>query len=321
MALAHHADDQAAELLMQTLQANPFAADSRVLLGQVKLRRGDAAGALEDFARVVVEQPSSGEGFVGLAEALLILGKVDQARIAIDKAKKAGAGDAHAKHIEGKVQLAKGRFFPAARVLQEADRDKPNNPEVLADLGFAQLGSRSFGQAEKSLRRSLALKRQPRPQEGLAELYTLRGKFAEAGRAYEVAAALAKAAKQKPEEVARLYMEGGKAWLKQGDQKGRFAQARRLFGQAAKVVPNDPEPLFQLAAAWDRDDKLKQAEAAYEKVFTVDANHAETMFRLGLVQIELQNDKRARELLEKFLATEPKGENARRAKEALKKLK
>ena len=321
LAQAHQKLDEAADLLSRALAIHPYDGRGRLLLGQVELRRGNPAVAEQAFARLLLDQPGHAQALVGLAEALLLQGQLDKAERSIRMARRSGADDAKALSVEGRILLAMGRFFPAARVLKEADAKEGRNPSILTDLGLALLGARNLSQAEKALRQSLAIQRQLKAQEGLAEVLALRGQHSAAAAAWEKAALLAQREKRPAPECVRLYLAGGRAWVRQGTNSSNLAQARRLFSAAAKLAPEDPVPVFELAAAYDRDDKLDRARPYYEKALALAPEHPEALFRLGLLEFEQHRDARAKELLEKFLAGGAKGANAKRAREVLRRIK
>jgi tetratricopeptide (TPR) repeat protein len=318
--------DKAEKSLADALYANPYDVQAHHLLGLVKLATGDPKAALDAFARVVIEQPDSGPALVGMAEALLDLGQLDKAITAIKKARRAGAEDAHALHVQGQVYLANGRFHTAIQALTKADAEQPKDPEILADLGLAQLGVRNLSRAEKaleeSLRRSRRRQRLPRAQEGLARIQVARKKFSDAARAYERAAIYAKEQARSDDEVTRLYLEAGRTMLKDtrsGD--GRYSRARRLFRLAVNSAGQNAEPLYEVAATYDREEKLLSARKAYQEVLDVAPDHALTLYRLGLLEFDDGKDQRAKELLTRFLKTEPSAKLARMARKVLNKIK
>jgi Flp pilus assembly protein TadD len=324
--LAHLANDrrryeEAEGYAILALRANPHAQGARKLLGRLKLRKGDAEGALKDFARAVSELETSREGFVGMAESLLVLNQVDKALKAIEKAREVGASDAHAFWVEGRIHLARGKFFPAVRALKKAKREDEKNPEILADLGLAQLGSRSLTRAEKTLKESLKRRRLLRAQEGLAKVYRERRKYKDAAKAFSSAAYLAGRKGRSAEEVAELYVQGGKAWLNDRRTKNRYVRARHLFRKAAKLMPDDVPTLYLIAESYDREEKLSPARRAYLDVLKKDANHAQALYRLGLIEYDEGSDKKAKEYLERYLKTGAKGRDANRARKLLSKIK
>ncbi len=305
----------------KALKANPFDLKARLLSGQILLDIGNASGALDAFARVVAQDNSSADGFVGMAEALLASNEAEKALKAINKGIKAGAGDEHAYHVQGKTYLALALFFKAARALNKADRLKPKNPEILADLGLAQLGTRSITRAEKSFKESLRRGRLPRAMEGLARAKLEHHSYKDAAGAFEKAARYARRKKWSAKEVARLYMQGGHAWVKERKVTNHLAGARRLYRKAISLVADDPEPLFFLATSYDRDDKIAAARKTYLEVLKLKSDHPGTLFRLGLLEYDQGKDDLAKKYLELFIKTGPKGKDRSRAKKVLGRIK
>jgi len=313
---------QAEAWAAKALQANPYAVDALYLLGQLRLAAADSQPALEAFARALTERPDHAEALVGMAEALLDLGDLDKARLAVAKAKKLGMRDAHSLHVEGRVELASGRFHPAVRALLAASEAARGDAEILADLGLAQLGARSLTAAEKSLKDSLRRKRILRAQEGLGKLLSAKGQWRPAAQAYEAAAGLARRQSRPPTDVHRLYMLAARAMARDsaaGDR--RWGSARRLFRLAAKTLPEDPESKYEVAVTFDRQDNLRGARQAYEAVLATQPDHAPSLFRLGLLEYDDRREARAKELLTKFLGITDKGPDAKRAREVLKRIK
>ncbi len=317
---------QARKSLIESLAVNPYSADTLYLLGKVELKLAEPDKALELFARVVKDQPSSGTGLIGMAEALLELGKVEKALVAIKKAKKTGVGDAHSLYIEGKVYLANGRFHSAIRALKDADRLLSKNPDILADLGLSYLGTRNITKAQKAFEQSLKYSRRrrklPRAQEGLARTLAARAKWKDAAAAYEKAAYYAAKKGWTVEEITRLYLKAGRTMLKDkraGDR--RYSRARRLFRKAMRKSPESPEPVYELAAAFDREEKLRSARKYYERVLEMEPKHALTLYRLGLLEFDDGKEDRAKVLLSRFLKIRPKGKLARMARKILRRIK
>jgi tetratricopeptide (TPR) repeat protein len=311
----------ALELAENALKINPYHVDAWSLVGKIKLINADAKGALEAYYRIVSEDSNSQEGYVGMAEALLAQKQIEKALLAIDKAIRAGSEEAHTFHLRGKIFLAMGKFFKATRALSKAKRIEDKDAEILADLGLAQLGARSITRAEKNFKESLKRKRLVRAQEGMASVLNMRRKYKDAAKAYEKAALWAIRKDWEKSEIGRLYMAGGNAWVKDKKTSNNFGRARRLFKKAAGFLPDDPEPLYQIGAAYDRDDKISLARKTYLSVLEKDEQHAATLYRLGLLEFDEEHDEQAKEYLERFLKTNPKGSDAKRARKILKRIK
>ncbi|MBW1872806.1 MAG: hypothetical protein JRJ19_12120, partial [Deltaproteobacteria bacterium] len=82
----------------------------------------------------------------------------------------------------------------------------------------------------------------------MARVLHERRKYKDAAKAYEKAAVLAKRKKWVKSEIGRLYMSGGNAWVKDRKTSNHLGRARRLFKKAARFLPDEPEPLYQLGA-------------------------------------------------------------------------
>ena len=312
--------EEALNFARQALRANPYHPPSALLVGRLLLEKHEADAALKIYAELIKQAPELWEAYAGLAEALLQTGNLDKALLASSKAAAGNKESWWIAYIHGRVLLAKGSFRQAVGFLTRAEKQQERNPQVLADLGLALLGSRSLEQAEKKLQASLRLKPLARAQEGLARLKKIKGKWEEAARAFEKAARLYAREETNCESSRRLYLEAGHAWIKDRSG-GRFAQARRLYRLAAACrQEKDTEALYYLATAWDREDKLEAARAAYQKVLDLDPAYPDALYRLGLLEYDDRREQRARELLERYLATNPQGEQAREAKKILNKI-
>ena len=111
-----------------------------------------------------------------------------------------------------------------------------------------------------------------------------------------------------------------RAWIKGTKSSNNFGRARRLLRKAAQLMPENPEPLYLLAEAWDRDDKLSSARQAYLQVLQKDPKHQQSLYRLGLLEFDEENDDKAKEYLTRFLQTNPSGQEARRARQLLQRI-
>jgi tetratricopeptide (TPR) repeat protein len=312
IALGRNKLADAEELLRASLVDNPFDRESNFLLGTTKLRMGESEAALEAFSRLVQLEPTHTGGLIGMAESLLLLNRPDQAIVSAEQARATGhVVDAHSWHVIGRANLASGKFQQALRDLNAADKLDEKNPELLADLGLAQLKLGMLAAAEKNLQESLKRKRLRRATEGLGRLMMLKGKFNEAANAFEQAASLAVTQKAPADEVYQLYMEGGRSWLKENRTRDRFHQARRLFGLARKQQAQEIDPLFQIAVAWEEEKRVDQARKSYNQVLDLKPDHPEALFRLGMLELEARNNDRAKELLQLFLTHAPSPKDAR----------
>ncbi|HVJ14631.1 MAG TPA: tetratricopeptide repeat protein [Polyangiaceae bacterium] len=76
------------------LRADPHALENRLGLATVALAEGDAAAALAQYDAILAERPKFSDGELGRAWALIRLGRLDEAREALDRAYRLGANRA-----------------------------------------------------------------------------------------------------------------------------------------------------------------------------------------------------------------------------------
>jgi tetratricopeptide (TPR) repeat protein len=84
------------------LSADPEALENRIGLATLALRRDDPAAALSEYDAVLARRPRFADAHLGRSWALIRLGRLEEARIAIDEARQKG-GDARV--IEAQTHL------------------------------------------------------------------------------------------------------------------------------------------------------------------------------------------------------------------------
>ena len=240
LAYALNRDSQAAEVLTRVLASNPADAEARVTLGKISFRRADYENARLTFERVLdddeaneqahfylgeIERASqrfeeaahhyqkadSAEARKGLGEALLKMGRYDEAQRALEQAL-AGETEprerAETYYLLGSVRNEHGDDRGSVAALTEASKNDPHHPETRYLLGtiLARLGRGEEARKELEVFRSLKAFEErkeklevailERPAEAdsyrpLIELYLEHGRGAEALPFLEKALALA----------------------------------------------------------------------------------------------------------------------------------
>ena len=316
--------DQSVQELQLAIAANPYDVDSHLQLGKIYLDNDDPQNALSAYTQLTQRVGDHAQAYCGMAEAQLAMGQIEEAKAAIEKSRAAGAKDAHSRHVEGRIYLADKQFQRALETLKVASVLQKNDPEILADYGLAHLGNQSLRRAETYLNKSIRLgrhKRIVRAQNGLAQIFTSRGAWQKAAKAYEQAAQQARNKDLDDQSIARFYLSAGQSMIK--DKKGkhaRYGRARRLFRMAAKYAPHDPEPLFEEATTYDEERKPVAAKRSYHRVLELSPEHAFTLYRLGQLELETGQNDRARQLLNKFLETNPEQGMADQARKIIERI-
>ena len=128
--------------LLALCEAHPSEPAVHVALAEVRRQRQDDEGAVLAFGRAVDLAPSSTEGWLGLGEALVRLGRPEPAREALRKVLARSndpARRARAHVGRGRIAMAFGEPARAVRELRAAADLEPADYEVAHELGLALL--------------------------------------------------------------------------------------------------------------------------------------------------------------------------------------
>lgn len=136
-ASARH-DDEAARLLRQAHQLDPFDLAPLIALGKLSLRIGAAEEAAEFFRAALAIEGDSREARRGLADAFVDLDRVDDALAVYDILISQDAGDGRAWNGKGQALDLAGRHDEARAAFRAALAVTPDDPEVLANLELSR---------------------------------------------------------------------------------------------------------------------------------------------------------------------------------------
>ncbi len=126
-------------------EAHPRAVPVQLALGELRARQADDEGAVAAFGRAVDLSVDAVDGWLGLGEALVRLGRPDPARDAFRRVLSQSDDPprrARAHAGRGRLALAAGRLAKAVRELRRAAELAPEEITVAADLGRALVAAR-----------------------------------------------------------------------------------------------------------------------------------------------------------------------------------
>jgi tetratricopeptide (TPR) repeat protein len=143
----------------QTMSASPGqGAWAALALAEVKLARGDRAGAQAALGAAQAAQAQGGFAFrSALAEMLVDLGELAAARAQVELAVKEWPKSVVTRTLEARVAMASGDPGAALAALEKAG-DLSRHPEAMALRGRARLATGSTDQAAADLDAALALR-------------------------------------------------------------------------------------------------------------------------------------------------------------------
>jgi tetratricopeptide (TPR) repeat protein len=250
--------------------ASPHAI-SHYLEARRRQRAGDPEGAVAELRLAVTWDEGSAELRVALAEALLLLGRLD------------GAGE------EAERALSLARSATGLPSLSEA-RTAADAQRVLAQVALAR---REPEQAIPALREAIRLEVEvarrdvadPEPWRLLAELYAATGRPDAAEETLEALASLL------PADAGAGYRELGRRALEADEPGG----AERWLRRATTLDPGDTDGFRLLAAAFEGLKRRREAREAHLAVLRLDPDDPRSTLALGRISLREGDVEQARE--------------------------
>ncbi len=237
--------------------------------------KGDSTGAFAQLSRV--PQRQRGARFYLYQGALLLsVGRVDEARAAINRVLSRSPGNGLAHALRAVIALVQNR---QAEALVEANRAVELEPHATAPkiaLSYVQQSQFELEAARDTLLQAT----EEQPQDALAwarlsELWLMLGYRDRAREAAEQAVALAP-------NLERVHVVLGFAAL----TEIRTKEAREAFEKAILLDSSDPQPRFGLGLAIIRDGDLEEGRRNIEVAVGLDSNNSLLRSYLGKAYFE-----------------------------------
>ncbi len=295
--------DTAVEALSQAVLASPDDAEGHYLLGRAKRMAGDGEGAVQSLRRAVELTPEHTEarlvlggllldmgqyedadelytalarsarsaggqavtvaGRLGRVEALIGLGRLDDAQVQLEAVRDSARQTASAHITAGRLALARNRPGDALTELRSLAQEDDASPSVLALYGDALLAAGQVDPAAQAYEAALA------KDAGLPEALLGRAAMfvrAERGNdALETLSQLERALEQRirpPSFTARLHLLRGRAHFDNG--RSELDPAREELRQATEIAGVPAEAYFFLGEALAGDNS-PESRAAYQR--------------------------------------------------------
>jgi predicted Zn-dependent protease len=242
--LAQGQADEAIPLLESAAAADPENAEYRQLLGRARWTKGDRDGALQSYAEAASLDPSAYR--LGYAQALEIVGRLDEATAEFEAVVEAQPGSAIAQEGLSRLYYRRGEFAKALPLL-ESVAAQTRDPVLLQQLGYAAEKAGDRERAIAAYRDVLAVE----PRADVARGLLAESLFA-AGRKDDAVAVLKEGLQISP-GVPVLHRGLGNVL----ERSGRAAEAAAAYREYARLAPNAPDAA-QIAA---RAARLEAAQA------------------------------------------------------------
>jgi tetratricopeptide (TPR) repeat protein len=286
-ALAIKGDNTAARNeLARALEIDPNLYQAQQVLAKVHAALGEHEYAVEVGRRYLQRQPDNIETNLIVAQSLVRLGKLQEAKSQIEKIDEAKRG-AEGNYALGRIYFGLGDVAKARSYFELANAAVPRNPDILTNL--LTLDARENRLAESTERINAAIAAEP----GNAKLQQLAGMLAQmSGRPEEAEAAYKKAVELDPsdltgyERLARLY-----------SAMGRLDQTVAIYEKAREVQPDNATINHFRGVLYELGGKRELALQRYEDAIRLDPNLGEAKNNLAYLLAENnQNLERALDL-------------------------
>jgi protein O-mannosyl-transferase len=201
----------------------------------------------------------------------------------------------------GQALLAENKLVLAQKSLAKSLELRKNNPQALGNLGIALARQGKFNEALPYLKTALEL--MPKSFDfhyNLGVTYGVSGKYAQAVEHYQ------KALELRPDHLRSLMNLG----VEYG-RLNRLDQAAETFSKALELSPNNPDLLMNLSIVYFNQGKYKQALEKMLQAEKFSPKSSEVQTNLGIISHAMGDSKEAMKYLGRAVQLDPSNKMAR----------
>src|SRR5579863_2760156 len=266
--------DEATKLNNEILKANPHEADALVYRGQIQLRQGDAAGAVDSLQAAVKNDPANGVAHYHLGLAFDMQHNDAQAESELRQAVTMRPDLTDAQRALATLELRRGKYDALMQTAQQIIHNSPKSPDGYLLAGLGEMNRKRFPDAEQDMRKAVDVAPQnPAPYVQLGNLRQAQKQFGEAAKFYHQALDKDPGSTDALQGLMNTYIA-----QKQLDQAIAAAQAQ--IGKS----PNRGGFYDLLGTALFEKKDFKGAEAAFRKAIELDKNNSDALLKLAQTQ-------------------------------------
>ncbi len=248
----------------------PGTTEILINLGQVYLKSGDTAHALDVLNRALKLQPDS-------AETLYLIGQADSdeqkdmdALDVLVKAHRLAPDNTDVIFLMARLSMKQQFFADAIPLLEQGLKTAPRQPKLLAALGECYFMVGKVGQAKDTFQTLIDVQPAASSYAFMGLWYRHEGKFDEAAKFFE------RGLKDDPHNAACLYNLGYIAV-----RQGQYVEGEKWLRQALEVQPDYAEALLEMANLKMHEKKFEDALPLLRKCAQLDPDPAPVYYRLG----------------------------------------
>jgi len=270
-----------------------------VTLGHIHRNTGKYDLALQEYQRALQLDPRSADAVIGLAESYDSAGRTTDAEAAYRKAIALRPDSWDGYNLLGSFLYDHQRYDEAVAQFRHAIALTPDNAPLYLNLGavYSDMGDQHYSEAEKMLRKSLALEPSYPAYANLGSLYIAERKYAEAADAEEKALQLNDKNYLVWGNVAIAY-EG----LKDSGKAGRARDREiTLLEQAAGDNPRDATMQADLGLLYAKKKLREKAISRIQSALVFSPDDPNVLETVGEAYEDLGDRARALQYIEKSL--------------------
>ena len=268
--------DEATKLNDEVLKATPKDGDALDYRGQIQLRQGDAAGAVDSLQRAIKNDANNAVAHYHLGLAFDLQHNEAQAESELREAVGLRPDLTDAQRALSNLELHRGDFDGLAQTAQQIIYGAPNAPDGYLLRALAEMNRQKFSDAEQDMRKAAEVApASPAPYVQMGNLHQLQKQYAEAIKFYQQALDKDPASTDALQGLMNTYLA-----LKQPEQAIAAARA-----QIAKS-PGTSGFYDLLGTALSQNKKdFSASEAAFHKAVELDKNNSDALFKLAQVEV------------------------------------
>jgi tetratricopeptide (TPR) repeat protein len=278
------------------------------LLAELQQDSGDPAGAAESWRQVTQLMPHCQEAWEGMGNALLSLGKADEALPALNEALRLHPGAVAVLFSLGQLYAAQGKGDLAVECYHRVLALRPERSVKLRPLGSLthwRLAEVLDAQGKSEAAKAQFRKALSQPDNAWSTLSTL-GQLCLARGWYREAADQFEAAIQLRPGDARLHLNLAVSL----EKLERAAEAGQQYAEAIRLDPNLAEAHFQFGLMLGREKKFLQAGEQFAQTVRLSPGWLQARIDLGAALMMQHRDAEARREFEEVLRRDPGNQRA-----------
>jgi tetratricopeptide (TPR) repeat protein len=281
--------DDATKLNNELLKSSPHDADVLDYRGQIQLRQGNGAGAVDSLQQALKEDPNNAVAHYHLGLAFDLQHNDAQAESELREAVGMRPDLTDAQRALANLELQRGEVDALAQTAQQIIQSAPNAPDGYLLRALAEMNRQKFAEAEQDMRKAAEVAPgNPAPYVQMGNLHQLQKQYAEAIKFYQhaldldansteglqglmntyiaqkqldLAVAAAKSQIAKSSSNSGFYDLLGTALF----QKKDFSGADAAFRKAIDLDKNNSDALLKLAQTQAHEGSVSQALATYQQ--------------------------------------------------------